>query len=124
MNGRRTTRCTRGKWACLSRASAGICAIYSEVMAVWSKCGVGGMAVDEPAAGVGSCGPDEVEVPPSLRAVEELGIKLTEEEIDSLMRFVDRRRGEAAAHAVWTWSPADWVNVLLDEMRRKARGSD
>ena len=60
-------------------------------------------------------------MPPSPRAMGELGIKLTPEEIDSLMRFVDRRRGEAAAHAVWTWSPAGWVHVLLDEMRRKAK---
>lgn len=40
------------------------------------------------------------------------------------MRSVDGCRGEAAAQAAWTWSPADRVNVLLDVDATRVRRSE
>jgi len=71
-------------------------------------------------AAVGSFDPDAPKVPPGLQRLIDMGVPLRADEIDDLVAYADPLDPSRGAKGAMGWTSGQWLDVLVEERRRKA----
>jgi len=71
---------------------------------------------------VASYDPDEPAMPGGLQRLIDMGLPLREDELHDLVAYADPLNKSRGARGAMGWSPGQWLDVLLEERRRQAKG--
>ncbi len=66
--------------------------------------------------------PDEPSMPGGLQRLLDMGLPLREDEVRDLVAYADPLDKTRGARGAMGWTPGQWLDVLLEERRRGAKG--
>ena len=66
--------------------------------------------------------PDAPPVPPGLQTLVDMGLPLRADELRDLVAYADPMNPSRGARDAMGWTPGEWLNVLIEDRRRRALG--
>jgi transcriptional regulator with XRE-family HTH domain len=79
-------------------------------------------AADEGVRAPTSYDPDAPAMPLGLQRLIDMGLPMRESEVKDLVAYADPRNRSRGARGAMGWTPGEWLNVLIEERRRRAGG--
>jgi transcriptional regulator with XRE-family HTH domain len=79
-------------------------------------------AADEGVRAPTSFDPDAPAMPLGLQRLIDMGLPMRRDELEDLVAYADPLNKSRGARGAMGWTPGEWLNVLIEERRRRAGG--
>jgi transcriptional regulator with XRE-family HTH domain len=75
-----------------------------------------------PGRSVADFDPDAPAMPLGLQRLIDMGLPMRRDELEDLVAYADPLNKSRGARGAMGWTPGEWLNVLIEERRRRAGG--